>query len=76
VRANRLQELPARVTGTISPDLEATMAGRGTLMTVDELLAQARAMLPHRPAPAEARYAQARVPSWWTSAATTSGATG
>ena len=29
-------------------------------MTVDELLAQARARLPHRPAPAEARYAQAR----------------
>ena len=29
-------------------------------MTVDDLLAQARAMLPHRPAPAEERYAQAR----------------
>lgn len=29
-------------------------------MTVDELLAQARAMLPHRPSPAEALYAQAR----------------
>ena len=29
-------------------------------MTVDELLAQARAMLPHRPAPAEALHAQAR----------------
>ncbi len=36
------------------------MAGRGTPMTVDELLAQARAMLPHRPAPAEALHAQAR----------------
>ena len=36
------------------------MARRGTLMTVDELLAQARAMLPYRPAPAEARHAQAR----------------
>jgi len=29
-------------------------------MTVDELLAQARAILPHRPAPAEALHAQAR----------------
>jgi rhodanese-related sulfurtransferase len=29
-------------------------------MTVDELLAQARAMLPHRPAPAEALHAQGR----------------
>jgi rhodanese-related sulfurtransferase len=29
-------------------------------MTVDELLAQARAMLPHRPSPAEALHAQAR----------------
>ena len=35
------------------------MAGRGTPMTVDELLAQARAMLAHRPSPAEALYAQA-----------------
>jgi rhodanese-related sulfurtransferase len=29
-------------------------------MTVDELLARARATLPHRPAPAEALHAQAR----------------
>ena len=36
------------------------MAGRGTPMTVDELLAQARAMLPHRPSPAEALSAQAK----------------
>ncbi len=36
------------------------MAGHGTPMTVDELLAQARAMLPHRPSPAEALRAQAR----------------
>jgi hypothetical protein len=36
------------------------MAGRGTSMTVDELLAQARAMLPYRPSPAEALDAQAR----------------
>ncbi len=36
------------------------MAGRGTAKTVDELLAQARAMLPHRPLPAEALHAQAR----------------
>ena len=36
------------------------MAGRGTAKTVDELLAQARAMLPHRPSPAEALHAQAR----------------
>ena len=35
------------------------MAGRGTPKTVDELLAQARAMLPHRPSPAEALHAQA-----------------
>jgi rhodanese-related sulfurtransferase len=35
------------------------MAGRGTPMTVDELLAQARAILPHRPSPAEALHAQA-----------------
>jgi rhodanese-related sulfurtransferase len=35
------------------------MAGNGTPMTVDELLAQARAMLPHRPSPAEALRAQA-----------------
>jgi rhodanese-related sulfurtransferase len=36
------------------------MDGRGTPITVDELLAQARAMLPHRPAPAEALHAQDR----------------
>ena len=36
------------------------MAARATAKTVDELLAQARAMLPHRPAPAEALHAQAR----------------
>jgi rhodanese-related sulfurtransferase len=35
------------------------MAGRGTPKTVDELLAQARATLPHRPSPAEALRAQA-----------------
>ena len=35
------------------------MAGRGTPMTVDELLAQARATLPHRPSPAQALHAQA-----------------
>ena len=35
------------------------MAGRGTPKTVDELLAQARAVLPHRPTPAEALRAQA-----------------
>ena len=45
--------------GTTSPDLEADMARRGTAKTVDELLAQARAMLPHRPSPAEALCAQA-----------------
>ena len=39
------------------------MAGRGTSMTVDELLAQARAMLPYRPSPAEALDAQARMPT-------------
>jgi hypothetical protein len=36
------------------------MAGRGTSMTVGELVAQARAMLPYRPSPAEALDAQAR----------------
>ena len=36
------------------------MAGRGTAKSVDELLAQARAILPHRPSPAEALHAQAR----------------
>ena len=35
------------------------MAGRSTAKTVDELLAQARATLPHRPSPAEALHAQA-----------------
>jgi rhodanese-related sulfurtransferase len=35
------------------------MAGRGTPKTVDELLAQARATLPHRATPAEALHAQA-----------------
>jgi len=35
------------------------MARHPTAKTVDELLAQARAMLPHRPAPAEALHAQA-----------------
>jgi hypothetical protein len=59
VRANRLQELSARVGGTPSSDLEATMARHRTAKTVDELLAQARAMLPHRPSPAEALLAQA-----------------
>jgi rhodanese-related sulfurtransferase len=58
VRANRLQRLPSRLTRT-SPDLEDNMAGHGTAKTVDELLAQARAMLPHRPSPAEALHAQA-----------------
>jgi rhodanese-related sulfurtransferase len=60
VRANRLQELLARLSGTTSPDLEANMAGRGTAKNVDELLAQARAILPYRPSPAEALYAQAK----------------
>jgi rhodanese-related sulfurtransferase len=36
------------------------MAGRGTPKTVDELLAQARATLSHRPSPVEALHAQAR----------------
>jgi rhodanese-related sulfurtransferase len=35
------------------------MTGRGTTKTVDDLLAQARATLPHRPSPAEALRAQA-----------------
>jgi rhodanese-related sulfurtransferase len=58
VRANRLQELPTKLSGTTSPDLEANMARQCTANTVDELLAQARAMLPHRPSPAEALRAQ------------------
>jgi rhodanese-related sulfurtransferase len=57
--ANRLQGRPARLSRTISPDLEDTMAGRSTAKTVDELLAQARATLLHRPSPAEALHAQA-----------------
>jgi rhodanese-related sulfurtransferase len=60
LRANRLHELPTKPSRTTSPDLEATMAGPGTPITVDELLAQARAKLPHRPSPAEALRAQAR----------------
>jgi rhodanese-related sulfurtransferase len=36
------------------------MAGCATAKTVDELLAQARATLPHRPSPVEALRAQAR----------------
>jgi rhodanese-related sulfurtransferase len=60
MRANPLQGRSARLTETTSPDLEDDMAGRGTAKTVDELLAQARAMLPHRPSPAEALHAQAR----------------
>src|SRR5438046_156309 len=38
---------------------EATIAGPGSARTVDELLAQARGMLPHRPSPDEALRAQA-----------------
>jgi rhodanese-related sulfurtransferase len=57
--ANRLQGRPARLNGTPSPDPEDTMAGCSTAKTVDELLAQARATLPHRPSPAEALHAQA-----------------
>ena len=38
---------------------EATIAGPGSAKTVDELLAQARGMLPHRPSPDEALRAQA-----------------
>jgi rhodanese-related sulfurtransferase len=34
------------------------MAGRATARTIDDLLAQARATLPHRPSPAEALQAQ------------------
>jgi hypothetical protein len=51
------------------------MAGRGTPMTVDELLAQARAVLPHRPSPAEALQPWPTELSWWTSAAMTSATT-
>ena len=38
---------------------EATIAGPGSAKTVDELLAQARGMVPHRPSPDEALRAQA-----------------
>ena len=38
---------------------EATIAGPGSAKTVDELLAQARGMLPHRPSPEQALRAQA-----------------
>jgi rhodanese-related sulfurtransferase len=59
MRANPLRGRSARLTETTSPDLEDDMARRGTAKTVDELLTQARAMLPHRPSPAEALHAQA-----------------
>jgi hypothetical protein len=52
MRVNPLQGRSARLTETTSPELEGDMAGRSTAKTVDELLAQARAMLPHRPSPA------------------------
>jgi limonene-1,2-epoxide hydrolase len=57
--ANRLKQRSAGLSGATSPDLEADMAGHGTAKTIDELPAQARAMLPHRPSPAEALHAQA-----------------
>jgi hypothetical protein len=57
--ANRLKQRSAGLSGATSPDLEADMAGHGTAKTIDELLAQARAMLPHRPSPDEALHAQA-----------------
>jgi rhodanese-related sulfurtransferase len=57
--ANRLQGRRVRPSVTTSPDPEDTMAGHRTAKTVDELLAQARAMLPHRPSPVEALHAQA-----------------
>ena len=38
---------------------EATITGPGSAKTVDELLAQARGMLPHRPSPDQALRAQA-----------------
>jgi len=45
--------------GGIIGSAEAGTAGRGRAKTVDELLAAARAVLPHRPSPAEALRAQA-----------------
>ena len=50
------------------------MARHHTAKTVDELLAQARATLPHRPSPVEALQAQASGACSSTSAKTTSGA--
>jgi hypothetical protein len=75
MHANPPQRQSARLTETTSPDLEDDMTGRGTAKTVDELLAQARAMLPHRPSPAEALQRKPAALCWSTSAATTSGAT-
>ena len=44
--ANQLQGRPARLS-TTSPDLEATMAGRGTPKTVDELPAADQEVVRH-----------------------------
>ena len=74
-RANRRQQLPARLTRTLS-DLEATMARPGTPMTANQPLARARAMLPTVPPPPSHSTPTPAEPSWRTSAATTSGATG
>ena len=74
-RANRLQQPPARLNRT-SSDPEATMARPGTPMTTDEPLARARAMLPTVPRPPRHSTPRPAEPSWWTSPATTSGATG
>ncbi len=43
-----------------SPDSEAVTRCGGQKMTVDDLLAEARSVLPHRPGPAEALSAQAK----------------
>jgi hypothetical protein len=47
----------AHIIGAMTP------VGRGKMrMTVDDLLAEARGVLPHRPGPAEALAAQAKAP--------------
>jgi hypothetical protein len=48
-----------RIRHRTTPGKEPDMPSRRTVKTADDLLIQARAMLPHRPSPAEAFHAQA-----------------
>jgi rhodanese-related sulfurtransferase len=58
--AKWLQAMPSILNGPTTPDQGGPdMAGRRIPKTIDELLAEARATLPHRPSPGEALQAQA-----------------